>query len=103
MPGSMMKQNLLISDLTRHAGKATLAWNNHRHLALAQALENPGFRIGGGMASSSPWSGVPGHRRNVAPPDAVARADAIPLDRAGKMLKNTLREQFGNTLTERGA
>jgi len=36
-------------------------------------------------------------------PDAVVFADAIPLNATGKMLKNKLREQFGNTLIERGA
>jgi fatty-acyl-CoA synthase len=35
-------------------------------------------------------------------PDAVVFADAIPLNATGKMLKNQLREQFGNTLIERG-
>lgn len=36
-------------------------------------------------------------------PDAVVFTDAIPLNGTGKMLKNKLREQFGNTLIERGA
>ncbi|WP_121066678.1 long-chain-fatty-acid--CoA ligase [Chachezhania antarctica] len=36
-------------------------------------------------------------------PDAVIFTDAIPLNATGKMLKNKLREQFGNTLIERGA
>lgn len=36
-------------------------------------------------------------------PDAVVFTDAIPLNATGKMLKNKLREQFGNTLIERGA
>lgn len=36
-------------------------------------------------------------------PDAVVFTDAIPLNGTGKMLKNKLREQFGNTLVERGA
>lgn len=35
-------------------------------------------------------------------PDAVVFTDAIPLNGTGKMLKNKLREQFGNTLIERG-
>jgi len=34
-------------------------------------------------------------------PDAVVFTDAIPLNATGKMLKNQLREQFGNTLIER--
>lgn len=36
-------------------------------------------------------------------PDAVVFTDAIPLNGTGKMLKNKLREKFGETLTERGA
>lgn len=36
-------------------------------------------------------------------PDAVVFTDAIPLNATGKMLKNKLRDQFGNTLIERGA
>lgn len=36
-------------------------------------------------------------------PDAVVFTDAIPLNATGKMLKNKLREQFGNVLIERGA
>lgn len=36
-------------------------------------------------------------------PDAVVFTDAIPLNGTGKMLKNKLREQFGNTLIERSA
>lgn len=36
-------------------------------------------------------------------PDAVVFTDAIPLNGTGKMLKNKLREQFGETLIERGA
>lgn len=36
-------------------------------------------------------------------PDAVVFTDAIPLNATGKMLKNKLREQFGNTLIERDA
>ncbi|WP_204114969.1 long-chain-fatty-acid--CoA ligase [Shimia biformata] len=35
-------------------------------------------------------------------PDAVVFTDAIPLNATGKMLKNQLREAFGNTLIERG-
>ncbi len=35
-------------------------------------------------------------------PDAVVFTDAIPLNGTGKMLKNKLREQFGETLIERG-
>ncbi|MCB1395393.1 MAG: long-chain-fatty-acid--CoA ligase [Rhodobacter sp.] len=35
-------------------------------------------------------------------PDAVVFTDAIPLNGTGKMLKNKLREAFGNTLIERG-
>jgi 3-(methylthio)propionyl---CoA ligase len=35
-------------------------------------------------------------------PDAVVFADAIPLNGTGKMLKNKLRDQFGNTLIDRG-
>ena len=35
-------------------------------------------------------------------PDAVVFTDAIPLNATGKMLKNVLRERFGNTLIERG-
>ncbi|WP_373050222.1 long-chain-fatty-acid--CoA ligase [Thalassovita aquimarina] len=35
-------------------------------------------------------------------PDAVVFSDAIPLNATGKMLKNQLRDQFGNTLIERG-
>ncbi|SMR72770.1 fatty-acyl-CoA synthase [Aliiroseovarius halocynthiae] len=35
-------------------------------------------------------------------PDAVVFTDAIPLNGTGKMLKNKLREQFGDTLIERG-
>ncbi|TKZ18164.1 long-chain-fatty-acid--CoA ligase [Shimia litoralis] len=35
-------------------------------------------------------------------PDAVVFTGAIPLNGTGKMLKNKLREQFGNTLIERG-
>ncbi len=35
-------------------------------------------------------------------PDAVVFTDAIPLNATGKMLKNVLREKFGNTLIERG-
>jgi fatty-acyl-CoA synthase len=34
-------------------------------------------------------------------PDAVVFTDAIPLNGTGKMLKNKLREQFGDTLVER--
>ncbi|MDV4146289.1 long-chain-fatty-acid--CoA ligase [Shimia sp. FJ5] len=34
-------------------------------------------------------------------PDAVVFTDAIPLNATGKMLKNQLREQFGNLLIER--
>jgi fatty-acyl-CoA synthase len=36
-------------------------------------------------------------------PDAVVFTDAIPLNGTGKMLKNKLRETYGNTLIERGA
>jgi len=36
-------------------------------------------------------------------PDAVVFTDAIPLNGTGKMLKNKLRERFGDTLIERGA
>ncbi|WP_319825415.1 long-chain-fatty-acid--CoA ligase [Thalassovita sp.] len=36
-------------------------------------------------------------------PDAVVFTDAIPLNATGKMLKNQLRDKFGNTLIERGA
>ena len=36
-------------------------------------------------------------------PDAVVFTDAIPLNATGKMLKNILRDKFGNTLIERGA
>ena len=36
-------------------------------------------------------------------PDAVVFTDAIPLNGTGKMLKNKLRDAFGNTLIERGA
>ena len=35
-------------------------------------------------------------------PDAVVFTDAIPLNATGKMLKNQLRDQFANTLIERG-
>lgn len=35
-------------------------------------------------------------------PDAVVFTDTIPLNATGKMLKNQLREKFGNTLIERG-
>ena len=35
-------------------------------------------------------------------PDAVVFTDAIPLNATGKMLKNQLREKYGNTLIERG-
>ena len=35
-------------------------------------------------------------------PDAVVFTDAIPLNATGKMLKNQLRDKFGNTLIERG-
>lgn len=35
-------------------------------------------------------------------PDAVVFTDAIPLNATGKMPKNKLREQFGNTLIEKG-
>lgn len=36
-------------------------------------------------------------------PDAVVFTDAIPLNGTGKMLKNKLREQFGNYLIDQGA
>ncbi|MFV0512174.1 MAG: long-chain-fatty-acid--CoA ligase [Jhaorihella sp.] len=36
-------------------------------------------------------------------PDAVVFADAIPLNGTGKMLKNRLREKYGEILIERGA
>ncbi len=36
-------------------------------------------------------------------PDAVIFTDAIPLSGTGKMLKNRLREQFGDVLIEKGA
>lgn len=36
-------------------------------------------------------------------PDAVVFTDAIPLNATGKMLKNKLREAFGDTLMDRGA
>jgi fatty-acyl-CoA synthase len=36
-------------------------------------------------------------------PDAVVFTDAIPLNGTGKMLKNKLREQFGNYLIDKGA
>ncbi|MCV2890956.1 long-chain-fatty-acid--CoA ligase [Ruegeria aquimaris] len=36
-------------------------------------------------------------------PDAVVFTDAIPLNGTGKMLKNKLREQFGNVLIDRDA
>jgi len=36
-------------------------------------------------------------------PDAVVFVDAIPLNATGKMLKNVLREKYGNMLIERGA
>ena len=36
-------------------------------------------------------------------PDAVVFTESIPLSGTGKMLKNKLRERFGNTLLERGA
>ena len=36
-------------------------------------------------------------------PDAVVFTDTIPLNATGKMLKNKLRDQFGNTLLEKGA
>lgn len=35
-------------------------------------------------------------------PDAVVFTDTIPLNATGKMLKNQLRDKFGNTLIERG-
>jgi fatty-acyl-CoA synthase len=35
-------------------------------------------------------------------PDAVVFTDTIPLNATGKMLKNKLRDQFGNTLIEKG-
>lgn len=35
-------------------------------------------------------------------PDAVVFTDTIPLNGTGKMLKNKLREQFGETLIKRG-
>jgi len=35
-------------------------------------------------------------------PDAVVFTDAIPIGATGKMQKNILREQFGDTLIERG-
>jgi len=35
-------------------------------------------------------------------PDAVVFTDAIPLNATGKMLKNQLRDKFGDTLIERG-
>ncbi len=36
-------------------------------------------------------------------PDAVVFVDAIPLNATGKMLKNVLREKYGNILIEKGA